>query len=128
MAQKSLAEKMYVREGYRLLLLAAPPGYAAVLGPLPRGASLLRSSTGKADWVQLFTRSRKELEQGLPAAKRRLAPGGLLWISYAKGGSPLASDVNRDVIISVAPRFGLQAVAQVAVDSDGSAVRLKVVA
>ncbi len=64
----------------------------------------------------------------MPAAKRRLAPGGLLWVTYAKGGSPLASDVNRDVIISIALRFGLQAVAQVAVDSDWSAVRLKVVA
>lgn len=128
MAQKSLAEKMYVREGYRLLLLAAPPGYAAVLGPLPKGASWQQSSAGEADWVQLFVRSRKELEQSLPAAKRRLAPDGLLWVTYAKGGSPLASDVNRDVIMSIALRFGLQAVAQVAVDSDWSAVRLKVVA
>jgi hypothetical protein len=128
MAQKSLAEKMYLREGHRLLLLAAPPGYAAQLGPLPKGASLVGSSAGRANWIQFFVRSRKELEQGLPATKRRLAPDGLLWITYAKGGSPLASDVNRDVIMSVAPRFGLQAVAQVAVDSDWSAVRLKVVA
>ena len=127
MAQKSLAEKMCVREGYRLLLLVAPPGYAAELGPLPKGASWLRSSAGKADWVQLLARTRKELEQDLPAAKRHLAPDGLLWISYAKGGSLLAADVNRDVIMPVAPRFGLQAVAQVAVDSDGSAVRLEVV-
>jgi len=127
MPQKSLAEKMYLREGNRLLLLAAPSGYAARLGPLPKGASWLRSSAGKADWVQLFVRTRKELEQDLPAAKRRLAPDGLLWVSYAKGGSPLATDVNRDVIMALAPRFGLQAVAQVAVDSDWSAVRLKVV-
>ena len=127
MSQRSLAEKMYLREGYRLLLLSAPPGYAARLSPLPKGASVVRSAAGKADWIQLFVRSGKDLERGLPAAKRRLAPQGLLWVSYAKGGSPLAADVNRDVIISVAPRFGLQPVAQVAVDSDWSAVRLKVV-
>lgn len=127
MSQRSLAEKMYLREGYRLLLLSAPAGYAARLSPLPKGARVVRSAAGKADWIQLFVRSGKELERGLPAAKRRLAPQGLLWVSYAKGGSPLAADVNRDVIISVAPRFGLQPVAQVAVDSDWSAVRLKVV-
>ena len=127
MSKKSLAEKMYLREGYRLLLLSAPPGYAARLSPLPKGASLVRTSAGKADWIQLFIRSRSELERGLPVARRRLAPQGLLWVSYAKGGSPLAGDVNRDVLISIAPRFGLQPVAQVAVDSDWSAVRLKVV-
>lgn len=127
MSPKTLAEKMYLRAGYRILLISAPPGYAARLRPLPKGASLVQSSAGKADWIQLFVRSRKELEQRLPAARRRLAPPGLLWVSYAKGGSPHAADVNRDVIMAIAPRFGLQAVAQVAVDSDWSAVRLKVV-
>ncbi len=127
MSPRSLVEKMYLRQGHRVLLLPAPPGYAAQLGPLPKRASLLHSSTSQADWVQLFVRSRKELEQGLPAAQRRLAPSGLLWISYAKGGSPQDADVNRDRIMSIAPRFGLQAVAQVGVDSNGSAVRLKVV-
>jgi len=34
---------------------------------------------------------------------------------------------NRDLIMAIAPRFGLQAVAQVAVDADWSAVRLKVI-
>ena len=128
MPEKSLAAKMYLRQGSRVLLLAAPTGYAARIAPLPAGASLLRSSSGKADWIQLFVRSRKELEQGLPSARRRLAPGGLLWVSYAKGGSKLAADVNRDVIMAIAPRFGLQAVAQAAVDADWSAVRLKVIA
>jgi hypothetical protein len=111
MPPKSLAEKMYLCEGHRRVLLAAPSGYAAELGPLPKGASWLPSSAGKADWVQLFVRSRKELQQGLPAAKRRLAPGGLVWVSYAKRGSPLATAVNRGVVMSIAPRFGLQAVA-----------------
>ena len=127
MPQKSPAEQMYLREGHRRVLLAAPSDYAAELGPLPKGASWLPSSAGKADWVQLFVRTRTELEQGLPAAKRRLAPGGLAWVSYAMGGSPLAADVNRDVVMSIAPHFGLQAIARVAVDRDGSAVRLKVV-
>jgi len=85
---------MYLRQGSRVLLLGRADRLRRPDRALPAGASLLRSSSGKADWIQLFVRSRKELEQGLPSAKRRLAPGGLLWVSYAKGGSKLAADVT----------------------------------
>jgi hypothetical protein len=119
-------EKMYLREGYRALLVAEPPGYRRQLGRLPKGVVLLSSSGGQADWIQVFVRSRKDMERRLPGLRRRLAANGLLWISYAKGGSDLATDVNRDVIIAYAPSIGLQTVAQVSIDQDWSAVRLKV--
>jgi hypothetical protein len=37
----------------------------------------------------------------------------------------MAGDLSRDVIGSLAPRYGLQPVAQIAIDNDWSAVRFK---
>jgi hypothetical protein len=50
---------------------------------------------------------------------------GVLWIAYAKGTSKKASDINRDTIREYAASIGLDTVAQIAIDGDWSALRLK---
>ena len=78
-----------------------------------------------ADWILLFARSRAELEQHLPAAQARLAPGGALWVAYRKGGAKAGSDIHRDDIRDLAQTMRLDSVAMIAIDSAWSALRLK---
>lgn len=63
----------------------------------------------------------------LAQCKAKLEVNGVLWIAYTKGTSKKASDINRDSIREYAATIGLDTVAQIAIDDDWSALRLKTV-
>lgn len=127
MPAKSLAERMHLRAGERVLLVNPPDGYGAVLGA-PEGVEVSDEPRGTFDVIQVFVTTQAALEGEAPRLKALLGPGGKLWITYPKGTSKrLQADINRDDIRRYALTVGLQTVAQVAVDNDWSAIRCKVV-
>ncbi len=127
MPAKSLAERMHLRAGERVLLVNPPDGYGAVLCA-PEGVEVSDEPRGMFDVIQVFVTTRAALEAEAPRLKALLNAGGKLWIAYPKGTSKrLQADINRDDIRSYALTVGLQTVAQVAVDDDWSAIRCKVV-
>ncbi len=125
MPPKTVAQKLFIRENYEVLLLDGPSGYRKTLGKLPGGVTVSTKATGKFDLIQFFVTSAKELQQRLPKLKSKLQPGGLLWVTYPKGSSKIDSDINRDSIYNFAATVGLQGVAMIAVDDDWSAFRFK---
>ena len=127
MPDKSVAEKLLIKPGQKVLLVNQPKGYRALLGELPKNVKVLKETAEAVDLIQVFVASRKELEEHLPGLKALLAPKGLLWVTYHKGTSKQKSDINRDSIAAYAKTVGLQAVAMISVDEDWSALRLKVV-
>jgi hypothetical protein len=119
---RPLAKKLAIKEGQKLLLLSAPPGYSRSLGQLPKGVTM---TAGRADVVQVFATTRKELKDLVAKAKSSMNPGGMIWITYPKGGSKVKSEINRDSIREHAMTVGLETVALVAIDDDWSAIRCK---
>ncbi|UQV46995.1 DUF3052 family protein [Janthinobacterium lividum] len=114
---------MFVKNAKTLAVLNDGGELAALLAQLP--PERLVGEGEMADWLLLFARSRAELEQYLPAAQARLAPGGALWVAYRKGGVKAGSDIHRDDLRSFAHAIGLDSVAMIAIDSVWSALRLK---
>jgi predicted CoA-binding protein len=127
MSDKSVAEKLLIKPGQTILLVNPPKGYKALLGEIPKGATVLKEAAKAVDLIQVFVASREDLEEQLPRLKPLLATKGLLWVTYHKGTSKQKSDINRDSIAAYAATIGLQAVAMISVDADWSALRLKVV-
>ncbi len=140
MSDKTIAQKLLIKEGHTFLLLNAPRGYKATLGALPPKVKVLTKPKGSADIVQAFVTSKQQLAEQLIGLRAALAPQGILWITYPKGTASIQSDINRDSIPAsiqsdinrdsiraFAAPFGLEAVAICAVDDDWSALRLKVV-
>lgn len=126
MPEKTIAQKLIVKPGQKLLLVHAPHGYQQRM-QLPAGTRVIGDKHGPADVIQVFVAGREELERELPRLKRLLAPGGALWVSYRKGATRANVDINRDSIREYAQGLGLQAVAMIAVDEEWSALRLKAV-
>ena len=120
MPEKTIAEKMYVKNAKALAVLNDGGEHGDLLAPERRV-----SEGQDADWILLFARSRAELEHWLPAAQARLAAAGALWVAYRKGGVKAGSDIQRDDIREFAQALGLDSVAMVAIDADWSALRLK---
>jgi hypothetical protein len=50
---------------------------------------------------------------------------GLLWVSYPKKSSKIATDISRDVAWEVMKEFGLQPVFQISIDETWSALRFR---
>ncbi len=125
MAESPLAKKMKLKPGARAAVVGAPDGYVAELEPLPSGATLATSLRGTFDWVQVFARTRAELELMAPRAIRALGPGAVLWVSFPKGSSKIQSDLTRDVGWEVLADADLKWVTLVSVNDTWSAFALR---
>ena len=125
-SNKSVAEKLQMKSGRKVLIINQPDNYSKILGKLPTDASVVSVSAKDIDVVQLFVESRKQLEKELPKLKSKVAEKGMIWVTYPKGTSSKKGDINRDSIAEYALTLGLEGVAIVSVDDDWSALRLKV--
>lgn len=127
MSDKTVAEKLLIREGYEVSFINEPDGYRAALGPLPANVQVKDDDPGGLDLIQLFITSKQELEVGLGRLKGQLKATGLLWVTYPKGTSKVKTDTNRDTIRAYAESTGFKAVAMISVDDTWSALKLKIV-
>ena len=121
-SRRSLVEKLGIKPGAAIAILSAPPGYEKTLGKLP---SVTRKSneSGPLDFVQFFTTERRDLEHRFAALARALAPAGMLWISWPKRASGVATDLTEDVIRAVGLAHGLVDVKVAAVDEVWSGLK-----
>lgn len=127
MSDKTIVEKLMIKDARKVLFVNEPKNYDKLLGPLPKGAVVMKDPNERADIIQVFVNSRKELEEQLPRLKKHLNQNGALWVTYHKGTSKIKTDINRDSIYKYALTIGLQGVAMISVDEDWAALRLKVV-
>lgn len=126
MSDKTIAEKLLIKPGYRVCFIHAPEGYETWLGNLPEGAMVMKELASPVDLIQLFVDDRKSLEAQLSKVKSSLSPTTILWVTYHKGTSKVKIDINRDTINAYAKTLGLEGVAMISVNEDWSALRLKI--
>ena len=127
MPDKSIAQKMFIKPGNKVLIINPPEGYLAGMGELPEAVSLLQDTSSRVNVIQVFVLNRSELESQLARLKELLAPKGILWVTYHKGTSRVKTDINRDTINAYAHSIGLEGVAMISIDEDWSALRLKII-
>jgi hypothetical protein len=127
MSEKSIAQKLSIKQGSKFLLVNPPRGYLTQIGELTEGVSLVSDSSSKVDAIQVFVANRVELEAQLPRLTGLLNPKGMLWVTYHKGTSMVKTDINRDTINAYARSLGLQGVAMISIDDDWAALRLKLI-
>ncbi|MFQ5920246.1 MAG: hypothetical protein ACE5I4_09435 [Thermoplasmata archaeon] len=121
----ALQKKLRVQPGLRMLVLNAPEGYMETLGTLPDGTHVETEPTGTYDWGQAFVRDVAELRRLAPQARDSVAYDALLWISYPKKSSTIATDISRDVAWEVMKEFDLRPVFQISIDETWSALRFR---
>ena len=124
-SKKSLSKKMFIKEGYTLLLVCEPKDYRSLLKDVPEDFTVTTDVSGPVDLIQVFVKTRSELEEQLPILKNHLKPDGFLWIAYPKGTSKIETDINRDSIWAYAKTLHLKAIHQIAVDDTWSAMRFR---
>ena len=119
-----LVKKLGLKPGMSILIAGAPKGYARALGPLPDGVAVAKAPRPDLDFIHFFTARRADLERRFGALKQALAPAGMLWVSWPKKASGVATDVTEDVVREVALAGGLVDVKVCAVDDTWSGLKL----
>ncbi|MDR3386502.1 MAG: DUF3052 domain-containing protein [Rudaea sp.] len=100
-------QKLGLMPGLRVWLRHAPADYWALCGFEPASVAILPANTRRYDFGHLFASRRTVLERDLPAAARKLGVGGMLWISWPKKSSGVASDVSEGTLREIALPLGL---------------------
>jgi len=118
-----LLTKLGLKEGITIVALHSPVAYEDLLGGIPEHSTVTTSLRGKVDFIHLFTRSQSELRKSFPRLKKCLAEHGILWISWPKGSSKVATDLNENVVRAIGLATGLVDVKVCAVDQIWSGLK-----
>jgi hypothetical protein len=84
---------MKLKSGLKASVINAPENY---MDELRHDTAVSPTLNGKFDWIQIFVRTKTELEALAPKAAKALKPESLLWISFPKGASKVQTDLTRD--------------------------------
>jgi hypothetical protein len=98
-----LPKKLGIKEQYRVAFLDLPVDVRAELKTALASCSVAKS--GPVDFAMIFVRSARQLKQQFPQLAKQLAPAGILWVSWPKKASGVATDLNENEV----RRIGLEA-------------------
>ena len=121
-----LAQKLGIKAGTKVVALGAPADYHKWLAPLPAGVSFTNQANAEPDFVHLFVTERRILEKELKRLRELLADTGVLWVSWPKKSSRVATDITEDVIRDICLPLGLVDVKVCAVDETWSGLKLMI--
>lgn len=121
---RALAAKLGIRPAERVVALGAPRPYADLLDPLPEGV-VVRTRLGRCErFIHRFVTRQADLVRGFPRLAGALADDGMLWISWPKRASGVATDLTEDRIREIALPYGLVDIKVCAVDAVWSGLKL----
>ncbi len=83
---------------FRVALLRVPDDVKTELRDALAECRIQKITDRDLDFIFLFAKSRAALESDLWPATKALAPAGMLWISWPKKSSGVATDLTEDVI------------------------------
>jgi hypothetical protein len=114
-----LVKKLGIKAGQRVLFVNDPPEFKPLLEDLP---AIRRGSP--SDYVHVFVRSQAELKKHLGSAKKGLEQDGMIWVSWPKKSSGIATDVTEDTVRAYALPLGLVDIKVCAIDETWSGLKL----
>ena len=119
-----LVRKLGIKAGFKMRVIDPPPNYWDLLGTLPDNVSIGEPDEGRFDFIHVFVADRARLEEQLGELRARIAPAGMIWVSWPKKSSQVATDLSEPIIRDLALGSGLVDVKVCAVDNTWSGLKL----
>ncbi len=119
-----LLKKLGITDSQKILIINQPADYYDLLQK-DIGMQLCKKEECP-DFIHLFVTSNNELENKMKLVLKRIKPTTVIWVSWYKKSSRLATDVTEDVIRNFALQNGLVDVKVCAVSDVWSGLKLVV--
>jgi len=102
-----LPKKLGIKERARVLLLDAPAEVKAELKSTLASCQMAKDGEGALDFAMIFVKRAADLKQEFSRVSQKLAPAGMLWVSWPKKSSGVATDLNEDEVRKIGLEAGL---------------------
>jgi hypothetical protein len=122
-----LWKKLGYKPGVSAFVDGAPRNYSALLGlPADVKVAWLPAPRRGMAFVHVFATSASTLRASLKSHRGAIAADGVIWVSWPKKSSGVATDVTEDVIRKLALPIGLVDIKVCAVDEVWSGLKLMI--
>ena len=116
-----LVRKLGIKPGARTTFLDPPPQFAALLGEMPDGAKT--ATRGTIDFAIAFVKTKAALVKRFDALIDRLTADGMIWVSWPKKSSGVATELTENLIRDIGLAAGLVDVKVCAIDETWSGLK-----
>lgn len=118
-----LEKKLGLKDNFKMLLFNEPKHYQSLFNCWPDCSIQRKGIPESINFIHAFFTQKNEFERESLILKGFLIRDGSLWISWPKGSSKIATDLNRDYIRNYLIAHGLVDVKVCAVDEDWSGLK-----
>jgi hypothetical protein len=125
-SSKPLTQKLGIKPGFRIFVGGAPSAYREIVGELPDGASIVSRLKAPIDMVHLFVTRAAGPKAKLERCRVAIAPDGMVWVSWPKKASGVATDLSDVVVRDTALPLGLVDIKVCAVDEIWSGLKFMI--
>jgi hypothetical protein len=101
-----LPKKLGIKAGFRVWMASTPAEVRAELREALAECRVIKDGAG-LDFAMMFTKSRAELTREFPRIAKGLAPAGMVWVSWPKKSSGVASDLDENLVRGIGLDTGL---------------------
>lgn len=102
-----LPKKLGIKDGFQVSLIHAPLDVLTELKPSLEKCELAKDGKTALNFAMLFTSSSTALKKEFSSVAKKLAPAGMLWVSWPKKSSGVATDLNENLVRDIGLAAGL---------------------
>ena len=120
---KPVTQKLGIQPGFCIFVEGAPAAYGDIVGKLPADVSTAPRLKAPLDMVHAFAIKAAGLAGKLRSYRAAIKPDGMIWISWPKKSSGVATDLTDVVVRDLALPIGLVDIKVCAIDEVWSGLK-----
>ncbi|MBW7969104.1 DUF3052 domain-containing protein [Bradyrhizobium sp. BR 10289] len=121
---KPLVQKLGIKPGFCIFVDGLSVAYGDIVGKLPDDVRIAKTAKAPLDMVHVFATEAKGLAARLRSYRKAIAPDGMIWASWPKKASGVATDVTEALVRETALASGLVDIKICAVNDVWSGLKL----
>jgi hypothetical protein len=120
---KPLVQKLGIQPGFCIFIEGAPAAYGDIVGSLPADVRIAKQLKPPLDMVHLFAMQAAGLAAKLRRCRDAIHSDGMIWVSWPKKSSGVATDLTDVVVRDMALPLGLVDIKVCAIDEIWSGLK-----
>ena len=102
-----LPKKLGIKPSFRVCFVDLPSDVRAELSTELAACEVVSDRKAPLDFAMVFTKSETHLIKEFERIAKRLAPAGMLWVSWPKKSSGVATELDENVVREIGLAAGL---------------------
>ena len=102
-----LPKKLGIKDQFRVACMGLPPDVQTELKSSLKTCEFAKEGQGSVDFAMIFVKSATDLMANFSRLAKRLKPAGMLWVSWPKKSSGVATDLTEDEVRRIGLAAGL---------------------